>query len=139
MPLTGDFAKLKQFQQRLGRMTGVPEKIAPACATHFHAFTDAGFATSTDPYGGSWKTLLPKTIGRHGPHRILSLSGKMQRSATFRPYGPKVKIDIGEFYARFHISTGRGFLPLNGRLPDPWGRAIDRESTKAFTAIAEGR
>lgn len=139
MPVTGDFAKLAQFRQRLGRMTGVPEKIAPACAATFHGFTDAGFATSTDPYGAAWKGLKPATMARHGSHRILHLTGNMQGSATFLPYGPKVKIDIGEFYARFHISTGRGFLPRKGALPAKWALTIERESTQAFTAIAEGR
>lgn len=138
MPITGDFKKLAAMKKRVENLVNVPEKIAPVCAQHFHVFTDQGFATSTDPYGRGWKPLLPQTIAAHGAHRILLDSGKMNRSAGFLPYGPKVKIDIGAFYARFHISTGRGFLPMNGKLPAKWATAIDKESTKAFSAIARG-
>lgn len=132
--VTGSFDKMRALQQRLLKASGALNVVAERVAPKFEELTKQTFATQTDPYGVGWKPL------KRPDHQPLVKSGKMLRSFGFRPFGPKVKIDIGVFYARYHISTGRGTLPLKGRLPSSWRATIEAETRPAVHALlVEGR
>ncbi len=137
MGMSGDFGKLKQWRERMGRMVGVPEKIAIAVAPKVRTLVAAEFASKTDPYGDAWKPIKPATIKR-GTESILVRTGRMRDELDVLPFGTRLKVLLGTFYARFHISTGRRTLPKPGQLPEAWSQLIDQEAAKAFKQIAEG-
>lgn len=136
--VTGHHAKLQQWQQRINRMVGVPQRVATVVAPIFQTETREGFDSKTDPYGAAWKAVKGRTLAR-GTSSILIRSGALMGSVGAMPAGLRVRVVLGMPYARYHITTGRGILPRAGRLPDDWKVTIRRESAKAFQEIAAGR
>ncbi len=137
MGVSGDFSKLAQMRERLGRMVGVPDMVAKEVAPQCKSLVEQGFATKKDPYGAAWKPIKQNTIAR-GTESALVRTGRMRDGIDVLPFGAKLRILLGQFYARFHISTGRRTLPKAGQLPDPWGVVISKAAEAAFQKIAGG-
>lgn len=136
--VTGDISKLVQMRQRIGQLVNVAERVAPKVGPAFRDFVREGFSTKKDPYGGAWKSISEKTRKR-GTESALVRSGRMREKIDYLPFGTRVKLILGVFYARFHISTGRRTLPKPRQLPDLWSKAIEIETDRQIKQLAEGR
>jgi hypothetical protein len=133
----GDLAKLQSWRERIGRMVGVPERVAVEVAPKFAGLVEKGFATKADPYGAGWKPIKSATYAR-GTKSALVRTGRMLEEIDYLPFGKRVKVLLGTFYARFHISTGRRTLPKPGQLPPKWSEVVKVEVERAFERIAAG-
>jgi hypothetical protein len=138
MGLSGDTAALARWQRNINRLVGVPQRVAGVVAPIFQTEIRKGFDSKTDPYGGGWKDIKPKTFAR-GTKSILNRSGALMGSVGAMPLGTRLRILFGMPYAKYYITTGRGILPQAGRLPDSWKVTIKRESERAFTEIVGGQ
>lgn len=135
--VTGDLGKLAELRKNLGRLADVATDVARKVAPRFKGFVEAGFAKKADPYGNAWRPIKAATRKR-GTKSILIRAGTMARKVDVLAFGSRVRVLLGVFYARFHISTGRGILPRRGRLPPTWTREIEAASVAELRKRAEG-
>lgn len=137
MPIVGNLSALTAMQAQIGKAIGLAAKVAPVVAPKLRDFVREGFATKTDAYGGAWAAIKAATRKR-GSQSALVRTGRMRDKIDYLPFATKVKLVLGTFYARFHISTGRRTLPKPGMLPPRWGDEIEQESARQFQALVGG-
>lgn len=135
MGMTGDFAKLKQWADRIGKMPEIPNQAAEATAPKLAAMVRSEFSTKTDPYGGAWRGIKAATLAR-GSSSILVRSGQLRDAVDVAATGASITVSLGVDYAQYQLN--RGILPRAGDLPPKWRREVDAAASKAFKQIAEG-
>lgn len=131
-------AELQKIQRRIRGLTGAPEKAAEVLAPRFEGEIHATFAEKTDLYGAGWKGIQPATTKR-GSQSALVRTGKLSRDLFVEQVGSKIRCRFSVFYARYHITTGRGTLPRRGEFPPKWAVQVKAETEAAFKRLAEGR
>lgn len=131
-------AELKKIQQRIRGLSGAPERAAEVLAPKFEGEIHDTFTQKTDLYGAGWKGIQPETVKR-GSQSALVRGGKLSRDLYVEHVGSKIRCRFTVFYARYHITTGRGTLPRRGEFPPKWAEQVKAETEAAFKRIAEGR
>ncbi len=141
--VTGDFTKLKQLQQRLGKMVGTPKRVPGLVSARLEAFVREEFG-SHDAMGAPLKPLKPKTVrfskGRMGGSVLRS--GGMRDTTHATPEGEAIRMSIlGKNYARFQITTSGHLFPKKkgAGLPPRWRAAIEAATLRVLNDIAGGR
>lgn len=115
------------------QLARLPQDVAERAAPLLNARLAAGFAGGTDPYGGGWAPLAPRTLLRHGPPP-LTHTGALRGSAQFAPMTNGWRLESVPFYAEFHMSgtkrmPKRRWLPDSG-LPATWREDIQLTMTQ---------
>lgn len=155
LKLSGDFAALKKFEDKLRTAPKVLGVVSVNLAEEAVNLVREGFATETDPYGKTW----PKPLLRNG--QALSDTGRLRNSwhatsvtrrgfrvapsvtyAVFHQdgtgiYGPKgrkieptkakaLKLGKSGLYAKsVKGAPQRKMVPDDGKLPDSWRNALN--------------
>ena len=162
MPVTGDFAALRDLQKRLERIAGgrfAPELAQRLGAVGMKLVADE-FRESRDPYGKPWAPVQRnrakdrKARARRAAagkpakaDKPLIDTGRLRASVTAaRTSGSTVRITLPVSYASFH-QTGtkriqrRQILPehATGGLGPRWTAAFNREASRMLQELASGR
>lgn len=139
MALTGDFSRLQEMRQRLGKMVngGFAKQVATAFANQTQQNIIDGFNAKRDPYGKPWapRRPLPDWVIRafHPTnHPLLDKSGKMIDTAKSKAVGLKIRVSMKP-YAKFHQDgtvkmVARKLVPDGANLGPIWGAAYLRVS-----------
>jgi hypothetical protein len=157
MPITGGLAELNRLGRRIRRTIEAPRAVAAALAPLFAAQVRQTFTTHTDLYGRAWEPWGTRTnsyrghkfgngpsknpaaaIARHkGQSGLLVRTGAMRDGFSMSPMANAIRVRIGVAYARYHISTGRAWLPLFRKLPIRWRAMIVNETERQLTRAME--
>src|SRR5262245_27534719 len=132
--ITGDFAKLRQWSERLREMQSVPDQAARAATPRIRAMVASEFNRQTDPYGAAWRPIKAATFER-GTSSALVRSGALMASVSVSAVGHLIRAIVGAAYARFQ--SARLVLPSD-QLPETWSNILRDEAMKAAQRIAEG-
>lgn len=137
MPLTGAFQELNRFGRRIRRAVEAPSAVARALAPMFARQVRETFTAQTDLYGRAWKPLGKGASAWHAKHggSPLVRTGRMRDSFRMVPIPDAIRVVLGTSYARFNISRGRGWLPLNRKLPIRWKAMIVNETERQMQRL----
>lgn len=155
LKLSGDFAALKRFEDRLRTAPGVLETVSRNMAEAAVDLVKEGFDAATDPYGKKWPPLVLRAgeplqdTGRLKASYHVAAASKsgfrIASSTQYAPYhqggtgiyGPKGRpivptkkkaLRLGKTgYVRRSVKGApqRKMVPDAGRLPDSWRRTLN--------------
>jgi hypothetical protein len=143
MGVTGDFAKLGQLIKNLQDLRPDVGKVAQKTAVRFAPslarFLVSEFDTGTDPFGNPFKPLSAASLKRGRRPPPMTNTGKARNAAAIvLVQGTKDRVTFPD-YLRYHISTGRGVLPVLGKgWPPTWLEVIRVEAEKAARELLQG-
>jgi hypothetical protein len=153
MPYRGSAAmaisQIGKLQQLLTRMSDIPRRTAVDAAPKIEALVQAQFRAGTDPYGRSWRRLMPSTIAKGRKPPPLSDTKALRdgtRVFARAAHRAGIVIQLGESYGYFAqvgfrvgktVVPARRILPQFG-LPDSWRRALESSAREMGQRIMKG-
>lgn len=139
--ITGDFAKLQQWQKMFEKSPEVLSVVSASAAEEIIGKIKDGFRETKDPYGARW---TPKKV----PDGRKTLSGKTGNLKGGWHYQRADKggfvVSPGVGYAAFHQSgakrmAARKMVPDGRGLPAAWSKALKKTAEEALRKHFEGR
>ncbi len=132
-------ASFLKLADNLGELATIPSRISKNVAARIKELIKVQFATGQDPYGQSWKELLPSTVRRKkGDSRILLRSDRLSIETFAKPSSGAgislVSVDYGGFHqsGTKHMAS-RPILPARSDLPTSWQSIIREELHNAMS------
>lgn len=139
----GALSELRQLEDNLHRLSGVPSRVASDGAERIDALIEDQFDAGTDPYGVAWEALAESTLdkGRFPPPLTDTTALRSTRDVSPMA-GAGISITFDEGYAGFHQGGTRNMpermiLP-NDAFPPTWEAALEEASSDAFADAMGG-
>lgn len=140
-----EIAKLQDFLGRIGKL---PEVLASEAAPEITRLLQKQFDEGTDPYGRSWRSLMPSTMARGRQNPPLTDTRKLRNGtkAYALPGKEGLRLTVGASYATFHqtgFHSGRTYVaprrifPREG-LPRSWVKILN-DAAKAIVNRAKSK
>ena len=147
---------LKEFQKRLDNLAkdfNNPKEILNEIGILTKNKSEESFEKQSSPFGGRWKANAPATLIQKRGNKILTQSGLLRTSLTYKLGNQSVTIGTNKEYAPIHQfvgNAGRGkkviiparpFLPINdkGEIPKDFGEELLKILEDTFRDNVEGR
>lgn len=147
---------LKEFQKRLNNLAkdfNDPKEILNEIGILTKNKSEESFEKQTSPFGGGWKANAPATLIQKRGNKILTQSGLLRTSLTYKLGNQSVTIGTNKEYAPIHqfggkagrgkkvIIPARPFLPINdkGEIPKDFGEELLKILEETFKNNMEGR
>lgn len=137
MPVTGDFAGLRQLEHTLVELGQIPRRAGREAAAGIGKLLAKEFSSGTDPYGAKWAKL------KSGKPSHLTRSGRLRGTARARSTNAGVAIGPLASHGIYHQTgtssmSARRILPDTG-IPAAWRAVIERAIDNAGKKIARGK
>ena len=140
---------LKEFQKRLDNLAkdfNNPKEILNEIGILTKNKSEESFEKQSSPFGGRWKANAPATLIQKRGNKILTQSGLLRTSLTYKLENQIVTIGTNKEYAPIHqfggkagrgkkvIIPARPFLPINdkGEIPKNFGESLENEVVEYF-------
>lgn len=147
---------LKEFQKRLNNLAkdfNDPKEILNEIGILTKNKSEESFEKQSSPFGGKWKANAPATLIQKRGNKILTQSGLLRTSLTYKLGNQSVTIGTNKEYAPIHqfggkagrgkkvIIPARPFLPINdkGEIPKDFGEELLKILEETFKNNMEGR
>lgn len=147
---------LKEFQKRLDNLAkdfNNPKEILNEIGILTKNKSEESFEKQSSPFGGRWKANAPATLIQKRGNKILTQSGLLRTSLTYKLGNQSVTIGTNKEYAPIHqfggnagrdkkvIIPARPFLPINdkGEIPKDFGEELLKILEDTFRDNVEGR
>ena len=147
---------LKEFQKRLNNLAkdfNDPKEILNEIGILTKNKSEESFEKQSSPFGGRWKANAPATLIQKRGNKILTQSGLLRTSLTYKLGNQSVTIGTNKEYAPIHqfggkagrgkkvIIPARPFLPINdkGEIPKEFGEEVLEILEETFKNNMEGR
>ncbi|WP_278347743.1 phage virion morphogenesis protein [Helicobacter pullorum] len=140
---------LKEFQKRLDNLAkdfNNPKEILNEIGILTKNKSEESFEKQSSPFGERWKVNVPATLIQKRGNKILTQSGLLRTSLTYKLGNQSVTIGTNKEYAPIHqfggkagrgkrvIIPARPFLPINdkGEIPKDFGESLENEVVEYF-------
>lgn len=140
---------LKEFQKRLDNLAkdfNNPKEILNEIGILTKNKSEESFEKQSSPFEGRWKANAPATLIQKRGNKILTQSGLLRTSLTYKLGNQSVTIGTNKEYAPIHqfggkagrgkkvIIPARPFLPINdkGEIPKDFGESLENEVVEYF-------
>lgn len=115
-----DTSSLSKFSRSLSEMPkNVAIDVAQRAAPIITAFANESFASSSDPYGVPWAP------GEDGQKITLVDTGDMRRDIRYEANGTKLRVKLGQDYAKYQIGKRPVYPKQGGLLPRKYSDALE--------------
>ena len=140
---------LKEFQKRLDNLAkdfNNPKEILNEIGILTKNKSEESFEKQSSPFGERWKANATATLIQKRGNKILTQSGLLRTSLTYKLGNQSVTIGTNKEYAPIHqfggkagrgkrvIIPARPFLPINdkGEIPKDFGESLENEVVEYF-------
>ncbi|MCL9820946.1 phage virion morphogenesis protein [Helicobacter sp. 14348-15] len=147
---------LKEFQKRLSNLAkdfNNKKEILNEIGILTKNKSEESFEKQSSPFGERWKANAPATLAQKRGNKILTQSGLLRTSLTYKLGNQSVTIGTNKEYASIHqfggkagrgkkvIIPARPFLPINnkGEIPKDFGEELLKILEDTFRNNMEGR
>ena len=147
---------LKEFQKRLNNLArdfNNPKEILNEIGILTKNKSEESFEKQSSPFGERWKVNAPATLIQKRGNKILTQSGLLRTSLTYKLGNQSVTIGTNKEYAPIHqfggkagrgkrvIIPARPFLPINdkGEISKDFGEELLKILEDTFRDNVEGR
>lgn len=115
-----DTSSLARFSRSLREMSkNVAHDVARRAAPVITQFANDSFASQADPYGVPWAP------GEDGEKVTLVDTGDMRRDIQYEANGTKLRVKLGQPYAKYQIGKRPVYPKQGGILPRKYSDALD--------------
>lgn len=147
---------LKEFQKRLNNLArdfNNPKEILNEIGILTKNKSEESFEKQASPFGEKWKANAKATLAQKKGNKILTQSGLLRTSLTYKLSNKSVTIGTNKEYAAIHQFGGkagrnkkvtipaRPFLPINQReeIPKEFGEEVLKILEETFKDNIKGR
>jgi hypothetical protein len=115
-----DTSSLARFSRSLRELSkNVAHDVAKRAAPVITKFANDSFAAQADPYGVPWAP------GVDGQKVTLVDTGDMRRDIQYEAIGTKLRVKLGQPYAKYQIGKRPVYPRQGGLLPTKYVEALD--------------